>query len=258
MAMTGDACNFQSSFMTWDVPRRTDPRSYARHNTPLGNLARIQIEALIDVIDASGAAERFVLIAPCRTEWVYAEDRLFQLPSGEYRNIYSLTEHRGMGRGITYEGGRSRGGPVAGTYRSLAIDIRTFAQTKLLDTPADIAAATSRNLPMVGRTEIQDPAGSRRYVIEYPVKTMNFRPESASFQVDTGPLLVPDFDLTTERAIDRLEMAHVAYNRLDRAAFILRRPTPINDASGKELCRVLHYSEVREYAAHNQILCGEG
>ena len=47
--MTADACNFQSSFMTWDVPYRPDPRPHARHNTPLGNLARIQIEALIDV-----------------------------------------------------------------------------------------------------------------------------------------------------------------------------------------------------------------
>ena len=32
-------CNFQSSYMTWDLPPRKDPRPYARHNIPLGNNA---------------------------------------------------------------------------------------------------------------------------------------------------------------------------------------------------------------------------
>jgi hypothetical protein len=47
---------------------------------------------------------------------------------------------------------------------------------------------------------------------------MNIRPEVPAFQVDTGPLLVPDFTSAQANLIDRLELAHVAYNRLDRAA----------------------------------------
>jgi len=251
------ACNFQSSYMTWDFPPRPDPRSHARHNCPLGNKARIQLDALIDVIDeASGRSERFVLIAPCRTEWVYAEERLFQVPSREYRNIYSLTSERSMGHGITWQGERSHGHPVSDTFRSLTIDVKTFAQSRVQETPAEINAATTANLPLVGRTTIRDPERRERYVLEYPIKTMNFRPENDSFQVDTGPLLVPDFDSPGDAPIDRLEMAHVAYNRLDRAEFILRRPTSINDENGAELCRVLHYSEVREHPAQTLILSG--
>ena len=86
---------------------------------------------------------------------------------------------------------------------------------------------------------------------------MNFRPESASFQVDTGPLLAPDFDSSEPKPIDRLAMAHIAYNRLDRAEFILRRPTPITDEAGREVARVLHYSEVREHPAATKILTGQ-
>jgi len=72
------ACDFQASFMTWDVRYRDDPQPYARHNIPHGKRARIQIDAIIDVIQAAtGDSERFVLIAPCRMEWVYAEDHLF-------------------------------------------------------------------------------------------------------------------------------------------------------------------------------------
>jgi hypothetical protein len=252
------ACDFQSSFMTWEHPSREDPRPYARHNTPHGNLARIQLDAIIDVVQiATGDSQRFVLIAPCRTEWVYAEDRLFQLPSREYRNIYSLSQQRGMSHSITDTGERSRGGPVSPTFRSLAIDVRTFAQTRRLSTAADIVKATAKNVPLVGRTAIEDPDGAVRYILEYPIQTMNFQPKTNSFQVDTGPLLVPDFKANEPQTIDRLEMAHIAYNRLDRAEFILRRPTKIKGPDDQTLCEVLHYSEVREDLANNVILAGK-
>ena len=252
------ACNFASSYMTWDLPPRADPRRNARHNIPLGNKARIQLEAIADVIDEeTGVSEQFVLIAPCRSEWVYAEKQMFQIPSREYRNIYSLTEERQMGRAITDDGASQRGHPVSDTFRSLEIDIVRFPRGRVLDTPAAVNEATGDNVPLIGRTRISEPERGLSYVLEYPIKTMNFRPENSSFQVDTGPLLVPDFDSGEPRTIDRLEMAHVVYNRLDYAEFILRRPTPINDEQGRELTRVLHYSEVRKFPAVTEILTGE-
>ncbi len=254
----GQACDFQCSYMTWDLPPRPDPRPHARHNIPLGNKARIQLEAMVDVInDESGSIEQFVLIAACRTEWVYAESGLFQLPSREYRNIYSLTEQRSMGRAISHDGETSSATPITDGFRSIEIDVARFAASRVLDTPEAINEATENNVPLVGRTELSDESG-RKYVLEYPIKTMNFRPENASFQVDTGPLLVPDFDADEDKAIDRLEMAHIAYNRLDRAEFILRRPTPITDDSGREVASALHFSDVREVQATTRILTGEG
>jgi len=243
--------------MTWDFPYREDPRPHARHNIPHGNLARIDLDALIDVPDEStGKSERFVLIAPCRTEWVYAENRLFQIPSSEYRNIYSLTEERGIRQSLTDDGSRSTGHPVKDNFRSLKIDIKPYRQTRLLKTPAEIVKATAENQPLVGRTEIYEPGTKLRFVLEYPIRTMNFQPKTNSFQVDTGPVLVPDFKVKAEKPIDRLEMAFVAYNRLDRAEFLIRRPTPITDIDGKNLCKVLHYSESRELSAQTQILAG--
>jgi len=249
------ACNFQASFMTWDLPYRKDPRPYARHNTPHGNMARIELDAIIDVIDRqSGKQERFVLIAACRAEWVYAEDRLFQLPGREYRQIYSLTQERNMGQRLTDTGQVSRGHPVSDNFRAIKIDVVTYRHSTPLRTSAEIAAATAANRRLVARTRIDDPAGPHSYLLEYPIRTMNFQPKTDSFQVDTGPLLVPDFKSGAQRAVDRLEMAHVAYNRLDRAEFILRRPTPVEDENGKPLCHVLHFSEVREDRVVNEIL----
>ena len=69
--------------------------------------------------------------------------------------------------------------------------------------------------------------------------------------------MVPDFNSEEERAIARLQMAHVVYNRLDRAEFILRRPTPITNESGTEVAKVLHYSEVVEHPAQTVLLAAE-
>lgn len=69
--------------------------------------------------------------------------------------------------------------------------------------------------------------------------------------------VLPDFESDASSTIERLEMAYIAYNRLDQAEFILRRPTPITDDTGKELCRVLYYSETRPYPAKNWLIAGE-
>jgi hypothetical protein len=219
-----------------------------KHNIPLGNKARIQLDAWITVTDATGKIERYVLIAPCRTEWVYAADHLFQSPSNEYRFIFSLTEQRSMGRGYSYDGRITTAQEVGKTFRSLQIDLKTFSRGRQLRTGKEINEAISRNLQVVGRTEFLDPKRKEKYVLEYPIKTMNFRPESGSFQVDTGPLLVPDFESTAAKPIDRLEMAHVCYNRFDKAEFILRGPVAVGGN-----IRVLDYTDDREYPAKNEL-----
>jgi hypothetical protein len=249
--------------MFWDVPYRPDPRPYARHDTPLGNRVRILVEAILDVIEPStGTTEQFVLIAPCRTEWVYAEDHLFQIPSREYRNIYSLTHGRGVGGGITVvedelPGQPARARPNDVDYRSLTIEIRRYPRTRTLGSVDEIIAATEEGLPINGRTELREQTTGRAFVLQYPIKTLNFQPEQRAFQVDTGPVIVPDLTSTEQQMINRLARAHVIYNHihLDRAEFILYRPTPIVD-EGRDVCQVMHYSEVQVHSAKHTLLAG--
>jgi hypothetical protein len=48
-----------------------------------------------------------------------------------------------------------------------------------------------------------------------------------------------------------------ACGRADGADLILRRPTPITDATGREVAQVLHYSEVHAFPAVNRLYAGE-
>jgi hypothetical protein len=111
-----------------------------------------------------------------------------------------------------------------------------------------VVEATLAGLPIIAQTEISDAASGFTALLEYPVKTMNFLADRVRFQVDTGPILLPDFGATDEHWIDRLLMAHTVYNTFDYAEFVARRPTPLV-VDGKEVATVLHYSDYRAYPA---------
>ena len=156
---------FSESFMTWDFPNTgPDPRPHARHELPYGNKARIELESLCEMVDEeSGVAETFVLIAPCRTEWVYAPDDLFQLPSAEYRCAYAMNARleRSFAQRLVVEAGETnrKGVHIADNHdkRTLDISIRRSPTTRVLATPAEVNEASEAGIPIVCRTSIRHP-----------------------------------------------------------------------------------------------------
>ena len=221
-----------------------------------GNWARILLDARCVLTDGkSGISDAFFLIAPCRTEWMYRDGLLFQVPSREYRVLWSRDRHLSMGRAITYLGEPSSE-DVAARFSSLTFTIQPLPRARILDTDEEVIRAVKERLPIVARTEIWNPERQMRAMIEYPVRTISFHSKRKRFQVDTGPVALPDLDSTREHWIEWFSMAHIVYNRFDRAEFIVRRPTPVPEA-GKEVCTVLHYSERQIHEARHTIICGE-
>ena len=272
MSLTG-ACDFLASFITWDVPPRAepDPRPYARHDYPHGNIARMPLDALLDATnDATGATERIVLATPHRTEWCFNDPPIFAIrplyppaPSinTEYRFAFSPTAERNMEGHPFYPAipARRTARSYEGRYRSASLHVRRLPNTRALETAADIVAAVEAKAPLVGRTALRDPQRPERYVLEYPVRVVDCWPGNQSFQPNSGPLLLPDFSRTDEQLIDRLEMAYIVYNhRLpDSAEFILRQYLPIKDRAGETVCWVLNYTDVRNYPVRTTLLAGE-
>ena len=62
-------------------------------------------------------------------------------------------------------------------------------------------------------------------------------------QVDTGPLIYPDFQSDEESEIRKLQFAYVCYNTDDVAEFVLRGPTPVTGERprGGRLHRLLRH-----------------
>ena len=66
----------------------------------------------------------------------------------------------------------------------------------------------------MGQTEIRDRKTRRVAVIEYPVKTINFERNRKDWQVDTGPVLLPDLTVPPEQWSHTVWLAYIAFRTL--------------------------------------------
>ena len=235
------AIDFANSYMTW-FPHGQ------------GNIARIQLDAACTLIDEkTGKREQFYLIAPCRAERMYLDTPLFQLPNYEFCGIWSEDEFLIIRTAWTSARDNREYGLGRERWREIRLDVRTFAHTHLLTDDAAVVQATLENAALNARTTLYDPATGQRALLEYPIKTMNLMQDPPRFQVDTGPLILPDFNATVTHPIECFEMAHVVYHGLDKAEFILRKPVPGDNPA----TATTDYSVVQIIPAQHEILASQ-
>ena len=179
-------CDFSNSYMTWVVePNLQDQRKPG--HMQYRNSARIQLDARCEIVDEKvGASEVFFLITPCRSEWMYRSDTLFQYPNGEYCAIWSESEFINVGHGLTDNGGKQTAALIKDRFKDFRLTIRTLPRSRSLVNSEQIIQATRDNYLLIGRTDIWDRTRKMRARIEYPIKTINTNDEHKLFQVDTG------------------------------------------------------------------------
>ncbi|UCH33116.1 MAG: hypothetical protein JSV65_11005, partial [Armatimonadota bacterium] len=73
------------------------------------------------------------------------------------------------------------------------------------------------------------------------------------YQVDTGPILLPDFASRKQRMVERFQLAFVAYNRGDEAYFVIQEPI-VAEPGQPEGLRVMHYSRIVRMATKNSVI----
>lgn len=253
-----DVLDFARSYVLWARPYNANDR-LTPGQQPWGNAARILFEARCTLTDiGTGAQEVFYLSTPCRSEWMYRDEEIFVIPSADFRAIHSPTRYRPLGRRLTEDEptGAAMLFRPSDVPSAFFIDYdlvtRVLPRVTPLTTEAAIIAAIRAGDSLVARTEVWDETEQVRATLEYPIKTINFHVERGRFQVDTGPLLVPDFAAVDEHWIDRLALAHIGYNTFSRAEFVIRRLTPI-ERDGRTVASVLHYTEVRVQAARHTL-----
>ena len=252
--MPNTVTDFYRSYMCWFVePNLNDPRKPG--HMPWQNWVRILIDARCTIHDErNGTSEEVYLIAPCRTEWMYRDTEVIQNPSGEYRVIFTQDRQLSVGKHI--DESRERGGsiPTSG-FNTLEFKITTVDATPLADDAAVIEASQGLK-PIIAKTEIVNADRGLRATLEYPVRTMNYNRPHNRFQVDTGPLVFPDFTLETEHLIDRCKLAHAVYNTFDYAEIVCKQPTPIL-SDGQEVASVFHYSDYHQLPATTTFFAAE-
>jgi len=238
-------CDFSHSYLTFTVPDRS-------------NTARIQLDARCLVTDRNaGTTEEFVLITPCKSERMYLKEALFQDPNYDFCGIWSRQEYLILRTYPTHDPQRVAewdAGENAARFAEVKIDVRPLPHAQLLETDEQVVTATRKNLALVARTHLAHADPHLSAVLEYPIKTMNVCEGTKRFQVDTGPVIVPDFGVKHASRITHHALAFIGYNTFNSAEFVLREPTPVA-VDGKEVCKVWHYSRIVRMAARHEIFC---
>ncbi len=204
------------------------------------NQVRFQVESRTRLIDErSGECADYWQCASCKSEDTFAERDLF------YEDNYDFLPAFGPEWGVVWR----RHGCLNEDYRSVRPSVQLWdgqdchivecPHARLLESNELIRAASAAWEPIVARVEFSNEQTQLRAIIECPVKTLNARAKDNVYQVDTGPLVVPDLQ-RHERPPEGFALGFVAFSRPDWADFVLEVPTEIGSDAGT--CRVYHYS----------------
>ena len=186
----------------------------------------------------------------CKSEDTFAAQNLFKDPNYDFLPVFTEGQTIVFRRPAGFsEGYRTVSGPLWGG----AIPRLRPAKARVLADAAQIGAAVAAGLPLIGQVELRDPDSGRTAVLEFPIKTMNLGADGTRWQVDTGPVVLPDLKAAPEQWSATLRLAFVAYNSADWADFVVEAPTPLRVAD-VEVAKVHHYSEIVHAVTRNQVL----
>jgi hypothetical protein len=249
-----DPIDYGASFLRWARPPREDSRTPGHR--PWGNEVRILLDARVRVTDErADTTQDFYLIAPCRTEWTFQDEPMFQREANEYRVAWSLSRRLSVARRRT-DPTKPRASAAHGDQLSMVdVSLTPLRASRVLTDDLAVVEAGADSAPMVGQTELVDEQRERRAVLEYPIKTLNFLRARQRFQVDTGPLLFVDLASDLPEPIDWLRLAHIAFNRFQRAEFAKLGAAPV-ERDGRVVCEVEDYVHIHAQDARHRLYVG--
>ena len=242
-------CDFSRSCLRWriDVAKKR-PVTVSRAMPVTLNNVRVPLECAVRVTDtATGDVAEAVLGASCKTEQVGVASGVWHEPNGDFCVVASTTQCLTIKRWDRADKELMRApaslGPqperemwdVASAYDSFSIDVACRPARELI-TIDEIIEVLRGDMPVVCHTEYD--VGGLRVVVAYPLKTVNFTERERLYQVDTGPVMLPELAGGIDRLVPDARLAYVAHNCPEWAEFLVNVPTPVAEG-----VRVHHYAE---------------
>lgn len=231
--------DFERSFFTWTShPFELDPHYINSGGMTQGagsvRNVRVTYDAKCDITNTkTGETEELFLLSPCRSEYTIPKEEFFQLPSGEWRVVFSRTHKIPLARKPSTEEEKSKAGEL--NLADTRFTTRTHSNFAVLTSAQQVIEATLANKPVNARTTYADEAAGYSWAIEYPARTMNLNVEEGLFQVDTGPIPLPDMNSYDGKRPMRAFLSYVAFSEFDSAEFILRREVEPSEEDKKFL-----------------------
>lgn len=224
------------------------PKTVSRKLPMTLNNVRFHLDARAVITHkASGRVYDYVLTASCKSEQVWVSRDVWHQPNADMCMLAGRDEFLVYKRWDKADKGVMRYPASLGVqperqwddpkecFDQFQVHLAT-RPGRVLEGIDAILAALSSDAPVMAQTEYETP--HHRVLLEYPVKVVNFSERERYYQVDTGPVLLPDFDREYRSLLEGCRLAYVAHNCAEWAEFIVCVPTPLTDA-----VKVHHYSQ---------------
>jgi hypothetical protein len=224
------------------------PKTVSRKLPMTLNNVRMLLDARVVITHKdSGRVYDYVLSSSCKAEQVWVERDIWHQPNADMCMLAGRDEFLVYKRWDKADKGvmlfpaslgvqpeRQLGDPQD-TFDRFSIDLAA-RPGRVLATIDAILETLAADTPVVAQTEYETK--EYRVLLEYPVKVVNFSERERYYQVDTGPILLPDFEREYKSLLDACRLAYVAHNSPGWAEFIVCVRTPVTDGVS-----VHHYSE---------------
>ena len=221
--------DFARSHFTWDgLPHRPDP--FFRY--PGGFVGapgdayqvRIGYDAVCMIRgDRDMPPLEIFLLQPCLAEYTIADRNLFQVPSQEFRVALSRTHGIPIAARPSTECEPTAPSPHAGRFAGTHFTTQVVPDAQPARDVAALIRAVRAQRILNARTTYRDEARGLTVTLEFPIRTINVEPTKRLFQVDAGPLALPDLETWDGAMVSRVFLAHAAFSDWTHTEFILRR-----------------------------------
>jgi hypothetical protein len=231
------------------------------------NSPRFCVESRLRIVDPkTGESAEYYQCASCKCEDTFGKGNLFCEDNYDFLPVFSEKECVIFRRRSRVVGQYREMREVESAWDGTVPKLRKF-KGRVLTTPEEIFAAMDSGRPLVGQTELRDEKTGRIAVIEYPIKTINWHRDRKIWQVDTGPVLLPDLSLGAGGWSESLRLAYVAFRSSlipsasaqfpEWADLIVEQPTAVGDEE-ETAVSVYHYSGTQRKKARNRLIAYEG
>ncbi len=255
-----EICDFNRSYIRWGFDTLIKPPITVSHKPPhTFNKVRVPAECMAVAWDRkTGWTASFLLGAACKTERVGVERDIWTEPNADFfpvaspentliikkwdrcdKGVMRYPENLGVQPERQFE-------KTSDAYTHYALEIIKRPGV-VVDNIEEMINILESGQLMVSRTLIT--AEHYDLLLEYPVKTVNWSPREKYYQVDTGPVLLPDLTLPASEIHESFQLAYIAHTEKDWAEFLVRVPTPVS-----EDMQVHHYSKSVRIDCQNSMI----
>ena len=148
--MLPDITDYANSYCRWTGTFNTDDDRKPGH-MPWDNTVRILLDSRCWITGASGDTREYNMLSPCRTEWMYRTDVLWQQPYHEFAGIYSDSEwmagHIRGGDPNEFGGDWRVARNIEDRFRDLSTDTRHHSKVEVLERDEQVVEAPLRSRP---------------------------------------------------------------------------------------------------------------